>query len=199
VIAIVDTGGANIGSVADAFARLGIDARLSADPGEIENADGVVLPGVGAAADSMSRIHAKGLAGTLRSLKRPVLGICLGMQLLFERSEEGGVDCLGILPGTVKRLASGPGARVPHMGWNRVRVTVPSPLFDGISDRAWFYFVHSYAAPEGEFTLAQSEHGTSFPAAVARGGVFGVQFHPERSGADGASLLKNFAEVLRCN
>lgn len=199
MIAIVDTGGANIGSVADAFARLGVDAKLTSDPGTIRSAAGVVLPGVGAAGDSMSRIRAKGLVETLRGLTRPVLGICLGMQLLFERSEEGEVDCLGILPGTVRRLPASPGARIPHMGWNRVRAKSPGPLFAGIPDGAWFYFVHSYAAPDGAFTLAASEHGVPFPAAVARGTVFGVQFHPERSGASGASLLKNFAEVIRCS
>jgi glutamine amidotransferase len=198
VIAIVDTGGANIGSVVDGFARVGVEAKLSAESEVILAADGVVLPGVGAAADSMARIREKGLEGTLRALERPVLGICLGMQLLFERSEEGGVDCLGLLPGSVRRLPASPEARIPHMGWNRV-TELGGPLFARIEEGAWFYFVHSYAAPDGDFTAARSEHGAPFPAAVAKGLVFGVQFHPERSGANGAALLKNFAEVIRCN
>lgn len=199
MIAIVDTGGANIGSVADAFRRLGLEAALTADPEAIRAASGVVLPGVGAAGESMARIRSLRLEDVLRGLTAPVLGICLGMQLLFERSEEGGVDCLGLLPGTVRRLAGSAGARVPHMGWNRVRILAPGPLLEGVRDAEWFYFVHSYAAPGGSWTRAEAEHGAVFPAVVARGTVYGVQFHPERSAAAGAAVLKNFGRLCGWN
>ncbi|PCI35978.1 MAG: imidazole glycerol phosphate synthase subunit HisH [Elusimicrobia bacterium] len=199
MIAIVDTGGANIGSVVDAFSRLGVDSKLTADPNLIQEAKGVVLPGVGAAADSMARIQDQGLVEILQKLSQPVLGICLGMQLLFERSEEGDVTCLGLLPGKVRRLPAEKGARIPHMGWNRVQCGDQDPLFAGIKNGAWFYFVHSYAAPKGDFTVAEVEHGNRFPAVVAKGSVYGVQFHPERSGTSGAALLKNFVGMTGCN
>lgn len=199
MIAIVDTGGANIGSVVDAFARLGVPAKLTDNPVEIQSAGGVILPGVGAAADSMARIRAKGLQDTLRTLSSPVLGICLGMQLLFEHSEEGSVDCLGLLPGNVRRLPASSGVRIPHMGWNRVRHVANSSLFEGLDNDAWFYFVHSYAAPQSKYTLGECEHGECFPAVIGKGSVYGVQFHPERSGPAGSALLKNFARISGWN
>ena len=129
MIAIVDTGGANIGSVVDAFSRLGVEARLTSDAEVIRDAQGVVLPGVGAAGDSMARISDQGLIDVLKNLSQPVLGICLGMQLLFERSEEGDVECLGLIPGAVRRLPENKSARIPHMGWNRVHCADQDPLF----------------------------------------------------------------------
>jgi glutamine amidotransferase len=193
-LVLVDSGGANIGSVRYALQRLGVESRLSADPAELRAADRVILPGVGAAGPGMARLHELGLVETLRALRQPLLGICLGMQLLFEASEEGGVECLGLLPGRVARLPAAPGIRVPHMGWNQLRSTRPSTLLDGIADEAHAYFVHSYAAPVTHDCVATTDHGMAFAAVVARGNVGGAQFHPERSAAVGARLLQNFLE-----
>lgn len=202
-IVLVDSGGANIGSVRYALRRLGVEAGLSADRQRIEAADRVILPGVGAAAPAMARLREHGLIDCLRTLRKPLLGICLGMQLLFESSEEGDVDCLGLLSGRVARLAAGPGVRIPHMGWNRLRFGSRSPSTDlqsapeasllaGIGDGAWAYFVHSYAAPVTDDCIAASDHGQPFAAVVQRGRVMGAQFHPERSAAAGLQLLDNF-------
>lgn len=194
-VVLIDAGGANIGSVRYAFERLGVDARMSADPAEIAAADRVVLPGVGAAAAGMARLRELGLVDLMRSLRQPLLGVCLGMQLLFEGSEEGEVDCLGLLPGRVRRMAAGPGLRVPHMGWNRLDVLREDALLAGIDSGSDAYFVHGYAAPVGEYTLAACTHGEAFSAVVRRGNRMGAQFHPERSAAVGARLLANFLEM----
>jgi glutamine amidotransferase len=191
-LVLVDSGGANIGSVRYALQRLGVESRLSADPAEIIAADRVILPGVGAAGPGMARLRELGLVDTLRGLRQPLLGICLGMQLLFESSEEGDEPCLGLLPGRVGKLPAAPGIRVPHMGWNQLRSTRPSALLEGIADEAHAYFVHSYAAPITDDCVATTDHGVPFAAVVARGNVSGAQFHPERSAAVGARLLQNF-------
>jgi glutamine amidotransferase len=191
-VVLVDAGGTNIGSVRYALQRLGVKAPLTADPAMIRAADKVILPGVGAAGPAMARLRALGLVELLRGLTQPVLGVCLGMQLLCARSEEGDVDCLGLIPATVRRLAPAPGLRVPHMGWNRLRLRGPHPLLEGLAHDAQAYFVHSYAVPVGVDTLATAEHGSAFSAIVARGNFFGMQFHPERSAAVGAHLLRNF-------
>lgn len=191
-VAVVDSGGANIGSVCYAFERLGVEARLTADPDTIRRADRVVLPGVGAAAAAMRTLADHGLVDVLRVLDRPLLGICLGMQLLFERSEEGDVACLGLLPGVVRRMPPSEGVRVPHMGWNRLMQRGPSPLLQGLRDGAQAYFVHSYAAPVTADCIAATTHGQPFAAMVQRGSVAGAQFHPERSAATGARILENF-------
>jgi glutamine amidotransferase len=194
-LVLVDSGGANIGSVRYALQRLGVESRLSADPAEIQAADRVILPGVGAAGPGMARLRELDLVDTLRSLRQPLLGICLGMQLLFESSEEGEVECLGLLPGRVGKLSAAPGLRVPHMGWNQLRSLRSSTLLEGIADEAYAYFVHSYAAPVTADCIASTEHGTPFAAVVSRGNVSGAQFHPERSAAVGARLLRNFLEA----
>lgn len=194
-LVLVDSGGANIGSVRYALQRLGVESRLSADPAEIRASDRVILPGVGAAGPGMARLRELDLVDTLRSLRQPLLGICLGMQLLFESSEEGEVECLGLLPGRVGKLSGAPGVRVPHMGWNQLRLTRDSTLLEGIADEAFAYFVHSYAAPVTADCIASTEHGTPFAAVVSRGNVSGAQFHPERSAAVGARLLRNFLEA----
>lgn len=194
MLAIVDSGGANIASVKFALERLGVAGELTTDPSIIGRAERVILPGVGSAAEGMKRLRERGLVDCVRGLKQPVLGICLGMQLLFEASEEGPTPTLGILPGRVALLPSAPGLTVPHMGWNTVALDRASPLFAGL-EGARFYFVHSYAAPTGEHTLASTDHGARFSAAIRRGNFHGVQFHPERSGAAGARLLKNFLEM----
>ena len=194
-LALVNAGGANIGSVRYALGRLGVEAELTTDAQVIRSADRVILPGVGAAPEAMRRLHAQGLVEPLRALAVPLLGICLGMQLLYERSEEGDVACLGLLPGTVRRLLPAPGIRIPHMGWNRLRRLRPSALLDGVADDASAYFVHSYAAPVSADTVAASDHGGLFSAVVQRGRHCGAQFHPERSAATGARILGNFLEM----
>ena len=191
-VVLVDAGGTNIGSVRYALLRLGVDAPLTADPCAIRAAGKVILPGVGAAGPAMARLRKLGLVDLLRGLTQPVLGVCLGMQLLCTNSEEGNVDCLGLIPATVRRLQPAPGLRVPHMGWNRLRALGPHRLLEGLADDAQAYFVHGYAVPVGDYTLAAAEHGQAFSAMVARGNFFGMQFHPERSAVVGARLLRNF-------
>ena len=194
-VVLVDAGGTNIGSVRYALQRLGADAQLTADAAAIRAADKVILPGVGAAGPGMARLHALGLVDVVRGLRQPVLGVCLGMQLLFERSEEGDTECLGLLPGTVHQLPRRADLRVPHMGWNRLQVSARDPLLADLDDPAYAYFVHSYAAPVGAHTLASVDHGGAFSAIVRKGDICGMQFHPERSAAVGARLLRNFLRL----
>jgi len=191
-VVLVDSGGANIGSVRYALQRLGVDAELSGDGDIIRRADRIILPGVGAAASAMRRLRELDLVATLRELDRPLLGICLGMQLLYARSEEGDVECIGLLPGRVRRMTGSPGIRIPHMGWNRLRKRGTSSLLDGIPDGAQAYFVHGYAVDVDDATIASCEHGGNFAAVVQSGHVAGAQFHPERSGPVGLRLLANF-------
>lgn len=193
-VILVDSGGSNIGSLRFALQRLGVDACLTDDADAIRKADHVILPGVGAAGMGMARLHERGLVDTVRGLTQPVLGVCLGMQLLFEHSEEGDTPCLGILPGRLRRF-DGAALRVPHMGWNALRVERAAPLLDGIESGTFVYFVHSYAAPVGAAMLASCDYGTVFSAVVRSGNFFGMQFHPERSGEVGARLLRNFLEL----
>ena len=197
-LAIIDSGGANIGSVMHALKRLGAEPVFTADAAIIRTADRVLLPGVGAAGAAMSRLNELGLVQCIRELQQPVLGICLGMQLLFERSDEDDTRCLGIIPGTLRKMSPSKGIRVPHMGWNTTTAVVADPLLAGLPEQPWFYFVHSYCAPIGPGTLATSLHGESFAAIVRRGNFFGAQFHPERSARSGARLLANFLEI-QCN
>ncbi len=192
---IIDSGGANLASLQFAFERLGAEARVSAEAEEIAAAERIVLPGVGSASEAMRRLRAAGLARLLPALSQPVLGICLGMQLLFEHSAEGETECLGILPGTVRRLEPSVARPVPHMGWNRLTTLESDPLLAGLDPQSYFYFVHSYAAPLGEFTLAPVEYGERLSAVVRRGNFCGVQFHPERSAAAGARVLANFLSL----
>lgn len=197
-LAIIDSGGANISSVRFAFERLGVTPEFTSDPNVIQSADRVILPGVGAAASAMEHLESANLVPCIRNLEQPVLGICLGMQLLFESSAEGNVKCLGVIPGRLEKLPSVPGIRIPHTGWNATSTVNDDALLSELPDHPWFYFVHSYYAPVGEFTLATSEHGTEFSAMVRHGNFYGAQFHPERSASDGAQLLKNFLD-LPCN
>jgi len=198
-VAIIDNGGANIASLRYALERLGASSHLTSSPAELRAARRIILPGVGAAADAMARLRALGLDELIPELTQPVLGICLGMQLLFASSAEGddGADteCLGLIAERVARFPSRPDFPVPHMGWNQLRVVAPSPLFAGIGDGDYFYFVHSYAAPIGPWTLAATDYGGEFSAAVRRGNFHGVQFHPERSARPGARVLANFLEL----
>lgn len=194
-LAIIDSGGANIGSVIHALKRLGAEPVFTADAATIRAADRVLLPGVGAAGAAMSRLLDAGLTQCIRELRQPVLGICLGMQLLFEKSEEDDTECLGVIPGTLKKMKSSQGIRVPHMGWNTTTVVRDDPLLAGLPEKPWFYFVHSYCAPLGDATLASCLHGEPFAAIVRQGNFCGAQFHPERSAASGARLLANFLEL----
>ncbi|WP_445146828.1 imidazole glycerol phosphate synthase subunit HisH [Dyella sp. Tek66A03] len=194
-VVLVDAGGTNIGSVRYALQRLGVDAALTSDAAAIRAADKVILPGVGAAGPGMARLRELGLVDLMRSLTQPVLGVCLGMQLLCERSEEGDVDCLGVVPATVRRFVEQPGLRVPHMGWNRLQRQREHALLAGLAEQEWAYFVHSYAVPNGDYALATTDYGGEFAAVIARGNFHGMQFHPERSAKVGARLLKNFLEL----
>jgi glutamine amidotransferase len=196
-LVLLDSGGNNLGSVQAAFARLGIEAPVSSDAARIRAATHVVLPGVGAAGPAMQRLRENGLDRLIPTLSQPLLGICVGMQLLFEQSAEGGVDCLGLLPGRVDRLPEAPGIRVPHMGWNRLDVAPAAaghPLVQGLDGRR-VYFVHSFAVRGSADALATCHHGQPFVAIAARGRVMGAQCHPERSAAVGARLLANFLSL----
>ncbi len=190
-VVVVDSGGANISSVLHALRRLGEEPVFTADAALISAAPRVLLPGVGAAGRAMEVLRGHGLVDVIRGLTQPVLGICLGMQLLFESSEEDDAEMLGIIPGRVRRLAGGPGLRVPHMGWNALQREAADPVSDPL-DSAWCYFVHSYAAPVGAWTLARCHHGEDFSAIVKSGNFRGAQFHPERSAAAGSRLLQAF-------
>jgi len=194
-VVLVDAGGTNIGSVRYALQRLGVDAALTADAATIRAADKVILPGVGAAGPGMARLRELGLVDLMRSLTQPVLGVCLGMQLLCERSEEGDTECLGVVPATVRRFQEQPGLRVPHMGWNRVHPQQEHPLLVGLGEQDWAYFVHSYAVPLGDHALATTDYGGEFACVIARDNFHGMQFHPERSAKVGARLLKNFLDL----
>jgi glutamine amidotransferase len=186
-LAIVDLGCGNLGSVGIAFERFGLTPLVTADAEQIATADRVVLPGVGAAGFAMQRIEALDLGETLRGLRQPVLGICLGMQLLFEASEEADTDCLGIIAGRVRRLEPAPERPVPHMGWSRLAVVDTSI---GLHDGDYVYFAHSFACDDGPATLASAQYGRAIPAVVANDNFWGAQFHPERSGEAGARFLQ---------
>ena len=186
-LAIVDLGCGNLGSVAVALERFGETPLVTADPARITAAERVVLPGVGAAGFAMAKVEALGLASTLRGLRRPLLGICLGMQLLFEGSDEADGPCLGLIPGRVRRLEPAPARPVPHMGWSRLAVTGPGI---GLADGDYVYFAHSFACDLGRATRASADYGREIPAVVVSDNFWGAQFHPERSGEAGARFLQ---------
>jgi glutamine amidotransferase len=194
-VVLIDAGGTNIGSVRYALQRLGVDAPLSSNADEIRAATHVILPGVGAAAPGMQRLRETGLVDVVRGLTQPVLGVCLGMQLLFEHSEESDTPCLGLIPASLRLFSQSDGLRVPHMGWNSLQAERASPLLNGIDSGAFAYFVHSYAAPVGDWTLASCAYGGAFSAVVQQGNFHGAQFHPERSASVGAQLLENFIKL----
>jgi imidazole glycerol-phosphate synthase subunit HisH len=194
-VAIIHTGCANIFSVQTALDRLGVPHILAERPAEASGADRLILPGVGSARPAMENLRAAGWDEALVAETRPLLGICLGMQLLFGTSEEGGVDCLGLLSGKVMAMTAFDGGRLPHMGWNRLHFEIADdPMLTGVEAGEHAYFVHSYAAPVTNHTVASSMHGARFSAMVRRGNVMGCQFHPERSGKAGARILNNFLE-----
>jgi glutamine amidotransferase len=195
-LVIIDSGGANIASLRYAIDRLGVASELTTSPEKVRAASHVILPGVGAAADCMGRLQKiPGLVDTIRKLRQPMLGICVGMQLLFESSQEGEVPCLGLLPGRVRRFADREDLPVPHMGWNQLEFEPGSPLLKDIQPGDHVYFVHSYSAPVSPLTVASATYGEQFSALVQSGNVFGAQFHPERSARIGALLLRNFLQL----
>lgn len=190
-VVLVDSGGSNLGSVQAALDRLGVDAPVTGDAEQIRSASHVILPGVGTAAVAMQRLREQGLVELIQDLRQPVLGVCVGMQILYAYSEESNTPCLGVFPETVRRLHPAPGVRIPHMGWNQLAVCKEHPLSQGLRG-AYAYFVHSFAAPVTDSTLLSVDHGQSFAALVVRGNYHGAQFHPERSAVAGAKLLENF-------
>ena len=196
-VAVVDYKGGNVQSVLFALERLGVTATLTADPAVLRRADRVLFPGEGEASSAMRALHAAGLAAVLPTLTQPFLGICLGMQLLGRHSAEGGAGgtaLLGLLPFEVAGLVPAPGIKVPHMGWNTLQ-RPQGPLFEGLGAEAHVYFVHSYAAPVGAYTIAEARHPGAFSAAVHRDNFYGVQFHVEKSGPVGTRILQNFLNL----
>jgi imidazole glycerol phosphate synthase glutamine amidotransferase subunit len=203
LIAVVDYGAGNLVSIDQALTTVGADVRLARDPEALQGVDAVVVPGVGAAAPAMARLDRRGLTNPIQAwiaAGRPFLGICLGLQLLFEGSDEDGATTLAVLPGRARRLEGAP--TLPHIGWNPVERVRDHALFDGIDDGADFYFVHSYAGTPtgsgaGTVELARTTHGRPFTSAIEQGRWLGVQFHPERSGRDGLRLMRNFVDLVR--
>lgn len=193
--AIIDSGGANIASLRFALERLSVRSTVTRDPATLRAASHVILPGVGAAADAMARLGESELIDLVRGLEQPVLGICLGLQLLTEHSEEDDATCLGVLPGRVRKLDFAPGHPVPNMGWCALEATKEHPLLHGIGEGDWFYFVHSYALPPGDCSVALARHDKPFTAVAAHKNFMATQFHPERSSRAGARLLENFLGI----
>jgi len=191
-VAVIKLGVGNTASVMFALERLGANALLTSDPAQVREAERVILPGVGAAGAAMRLLNQSGMADVLRAFARPLLGICLGQQVLYDRSEEGDAVGLGLLPGTVLALEPTRERPSPHMGWSALRIVQENPLLEGVRSGDYAYFVHSYACPADANAIAEGEYGAAFAAAVARDNVFGCQFHPERSGAVGARILRNF-------
>ncbi len=196
MIAIVDYDTGNLKSVCNALDRIGAQYCLTDDPGLIASADRVLLPGVGEASSAMEKLRQRGLCDVIRNLKVPVLGICIGMQLMCRHSEEGDAECLGIFDSDVRKFDADPhaGIKVPHMGWNSL-TDMDSGLFDGLSEGDFVYFVHSFAADVCDDTVAVSENGRRFSAALNKGNFYGVQFHPEKSGDVGERILRNFMNL----
>ena len=194
MIVIVDSGGANLISITSAIARLGKHVIVSSAIQDIEQASHIILPGVGSAETVMNRLNTLGLVDVLKATTKPVLGICVGMQVLFEFSEEGATPCLGLLNGTVKKLPLIVNLCLPHMGWNTIKICASSVLMQDIPQDAYVYYVHNFAVPVSSNTIAQTDYGFLFSAAIEYRNFMGVQFHPERSGAIGNQLLKNFLE-----
>lgn len=195
-VTVLAYGAGNTASVQFALERLGATVRLTDDAVAINEAERLILPGVGAAAYAMDRLSTLGLVEPIRQFSRPLLGVCLGQQLLFETSDEGRpVPLLGLIPGAVRRLEPGPGLPVPHMGWSRLTTVRDDPLLAGVEDGAYAYFVHGFVCPDGPATLARADYGGPVPAVVRNGNRWGCQFHPERSAGAGARILRNFLEL----
>ncbi|MEQ9102702.1 MAG: imidazole glycerol phosphate synthase subunit HisH [Imperialibacter sp.] len=191
-VAIIKYNAGNVQSVTFALNRLGIEPVLSNDPEVLKSADKVIFPGVGEASTAMASVKENGLDKIIPELKQPFLGICLGLQLMCRHSEENDTPCLGVFDLEVKKFP--PNEKVPHMGWNKIH-SLKGPLMNGLTDDAYLYFVHSYYAEMGSSTIAQSDYMVPFSAALQKGNFYAVQAHPEKSGVDGARILKNFIEL----
>ena len=191
-IAIIDSGGANIASLVYALKRLNTSSILTTDSEIIKNADRVLLPGVGAAKDAMYKLKKAGLVDVIKNLKQPVLGICLGMQLLSDFSEEENVECIGVIPGAASKLKASPTKPVPNMGWCSTEIISKNKILKNIKNNSYFYYIHSYALPVSKFTIATAEHEEPFSAVIQKNNFFATQFHPERSSDEGSKLLANF-------
>lgn len=193
-VVLLNSGGSNYTSLQSAFERLGAKCLQTSDSEAIARASHVVLPGVGSAGSAMQAIHQQNLAQQIIALEKPLLGICLGMQILYEASDESDVPCLGIIPGKINKLENSPGIRVPHMGWNNISIMHSNALLNHLPSED-FYFVHSFAAALSPHSIASCQHGSPFTSAVAYRNFYGVQFHPERSGPQGQKLLENFLSI----
>jgi glutamine amidotransferase len=199
MIAVVDYGAGNLRSVVNAFSKLGYQVKVTQSPGDVLNARAVILPGVGAAADTIASLKTRGLDSPIRyfiAKDRPFLGICIGMQILFTGTEEGGWhECLDIIPGAVRRLPQG--LKIPHMGWNQIKQRITHPIFNGIPDEANFYFVHSYyVEPDDSSIVAgETEYGITICSAIAKGNLVATQFHPEKSSDVGLRFYDNFIRM----
>lgn len=198
-LAVIESGGANFLSVTTALERLGIEYQFTHDAQIINSADAVILPGVGSAGFAMQTLHKYSLLDIIKNLKKPLLGICLGMQLLYEFSEEDNVDCLGVIPGKVRKFIPSDNLIVPHMGWNNLSSINSDQVVSGINTSDDVYFVHSYYAPINDATVSSCDYGTKFTAIARYNNFYGMQFHPEKSGTVGAKLLKNFLEIVNDN
>lgn len=194
MIAVLDSGGSNLASVLHAIERLGFVGKFTSDPSDLQQATHWILPGVGSASRAMRKLHDNQLDEQIRTTRKPVLGICLGMQILFESSAEGDIRTMGLISGRVKsfRGLTPPELRLPHLGWNQVQIMRDHPLFAGIPSQSDFYFVHSFAAIDAPDEIGRTEYGIQFTSAVANRNLMGVQFHPERSGTVGQQLIRNF-------
>lgn len=199
MIAVIDSGVANLASVMAALHRLGAEASITSDAAAIQKASHVILPGVGAAPPAMAQLTAKKLVDVIRGLTQPVLGICLGMQIMFADSEESPdarpQPCLNVIPGSVRRMRGTPAMPVPHMGWNTLSVTKPHALLRDVADGSYVYYVHSFAVPVGASTIALTAYAEPFTGVAAHNNFHGCQFHPERSSAVGNQILKNFLSL----
>ena len=196
MIGIIKYQAGNLASVANALERLNADYFISDNPKELDTADGIIFPGVGHAGAAMDDLRSRDLDVWLKCTKKPVLGICLGMQLLYESSEEGASDTLGLIPGKLKKFDASK-AKVPHMGWNVFEPKKDHPLINGIDNKHFLYYVHGYYAPANEYTLATCKYVKDFSAVVSKDNFMGVQFHPEKSGTVGSLLLQNYLDIVK--
>ncbi len=202
-VLIIDYGAGNLRSVANAIVKLGYQPKVTSTAGDLRNARAVILPGVGAAAEAMKNLRKLGMVGPIKDYVdsgRALFGVCLGLQVLLSSTEEdGGHKCLGIVPGEVKRLPAG--LKTPHMGWNQVKVARKHPVFDGVTDNANYYFVHSYYAQpvDKSVVFGETDYGLTFCSAIARDNLIATQFHPEKSGESGLRLYDNFVKLAMKN
>jgi imidazole glycerol-phosphate synthase subunit HisH len=194
MIAIIDYGAGNVASVANALKEITADFVVTKRETDICKSDKIILPGVGEASFAMKQLNLVNISNLFRLIKKPLLGICLGAQLMCDKSEEGNVPCLGVFPLTVTEFKLD-GLKIPHMGWNQVSVTKPGKLFEGISNGENFYFAHSFYIPDSEYTTSKCTYGVEFASSIEKNNFYGVQFHPEKSGRAGMKLLKNFVEL----